>query len=776
MSGVQFSADFKHGPVSGPVNGLMGAIVIATFGRAWNKVWAWDDWSGWRDTFPPFPSYVPLIIAALGTVAAVLVGLRRDTDTKNIIFRAACWSAAGIWATVTIQFGWSWLGVAFLGGGTIVAALLVPGFASYQPPVFQFQPGAGVDFETELLEYIINFCRLKPHERPALKKIADWPKEAGHSYMITAVRGSTLTWKKIREIQDDLAAALQLEDGCPVEAESAGTHKGATMLHISTKNYMAEPIDYPHDYSPLTIENEFSVGRFLDATPTLIELKQAAGLAAGQRGGGKTVLLQNITASLVRCIDVVVWHIDLNGGGMSAPWTTPYAKKLVDHPAVDWVATTPRDALRMANVALRIARDRKKSYQALLIEKGVDVLPVRPDLPLIMIIVDESAEVTGETAVKEAQAVSKALQEVQRIGRAMCVNVFFSTQRATADYLPAQLKKGSSVAFCTRVKDESELAYVFDWHKGINPDDLIHPGQMYIQRGTGAVKMFKGYRLMPNQIQEIVHATQPIRAGAKLDRRALYMGGKTYAGRWHTEDCQSYLAGLRGELTDMDDDFDMDDDDFDNPPPPPPIGVPGPAAPTGGAPRRERPDAHDDDPVADDGLTTFHSAIAALRQDTLRAVEEAKRAAAGQQPGQQPDRPAAPGPAAPASPAPTGPPTVESIPIGDQQRFLHALENLPTVPDPGHTPPGAGADPEPEPEEGPGPRHAFIVQYIESAGPAGRKTGDVIKAVLAAGFDVRREQTVKEDLALLRDKQMLLTQMRAGQPVYGTWFDQDYGA
>jgi hypothetical protein len=739
MSGVQYSATFQHGPVSGPLNGFLGAVVVVLFARAWNKTW--DFWPWWRDTFPPFPVWLPIAAALLGSLAAVLVGLRRNTDSKNIIFRAVCWVSAGVWSAATIHWGWSWFGFGALAGGAVFAGLLAPGFASYQPPVMQ-TPVGSADFETELLDLIVRECNIKPQYRPTMRKLRDWDRAAGHTYTLTSARGSTLTWRKVRNIQGDLAAAMQLPDGCPVEAEAAGTHQGATLLHIATKNFLKEPIDYPDDVRPMSITNEFSVGRYLDGTPTLIELMQAAGLAAGQRGGGKTVLLQNITASLVRCVDVVVWHVDLNGGGMAAPWTTPYALGQIEHPAVDWVATTPKQALKMAKVALAIAKDRKARYQSLLIRENVDVLPVRPGLPLIMIMVDEAAEVTGETAVKEAQAVSKALQEVQRIGRAMCVNVFFSTQRATGDYLPAQVKKGSSVAFCTRVKDEAELAHVFDWHKGIDPEMLTEPGQMFIQRGTGAVKMFKGYRLLPQQIIHIAVNTQQIRAGAQLDPRALRVGGDTYQDRWEDPDSEVFLASLRGAPDDGEVfGYETDGD----------------------------PDAYYNEEVPDDDLTAFTRSIAEMR--ALRAKTEAAAA-------QQERRPE-PGLEEPRR-TETRPAAAPSIPVEDQQRFLAELDKLSTVPDDPRPDPRPDPQPDPDPQvdgDGPAARRAFIVQYVTAAGSNGRKTADIVTAVIAAGLvrENNGRQRVGEDLKVIRD-QGLLTQQRGGEDVYAMWWDRDYAA
>lgn len=530
------AATMKHGTISGPLIGGLSAIILSILGNPLGIC----------------PVWVPMLIAALGVTAAFAIGRHSGASTRNIIFRCSCWVGAALWTIGTIIWGWSVVSSAVFASALVLAGVFGSIFADETVPERTLADAEVADEEVQLdpealalRNAIVRTCSLQPKDRPVVTLKRRWNGGTGETWEVEFPAGSPLGWRSVAQHQTGIAAALRLPVGCPVNSEPAPTHQGAALLQVSRINDMDVDEDYPNDYSPRSLKNEFVLGRFLDRSPTLAELYQAAGLITGQRGSGKTVVLQVITANLMRCRDVVIWHVDLNGGGMSSAWTMPFALGQVHTPGVDWVATTPEEALLMAEVATKIAKDRKRAHQRLMLDKNVDVLPIDASLPAIIIIVDEGGEITGEEATPAARQAANALRELQRIGRAMMVNVLFSVQRATADYFPAQMKKATSLVVCMQVKDAAELAYAFDWDQGLSNDDLIHVGMGFIQRKGGPVKMFKGFRLMPQQMVEIVHATQHIRP--PLDARSLAVAGPVYLERWDRPDTRKFLEGLRGE-------------------------------------------------------------------------------------------------------------------------------------------------------------------------------------------------------------------------------------
>jgi hypothetical protein len=711
----------RHGPVWGPFNAFWGALFVAVAGRVWER-------------YGDFPLWAPLAVAACGAATATYVGSRRGTPQRNIIFRVLCWAVPAVWVTWIQLMGWSVSAVVILTIACLAGGCLAPLLASVEPSTEPEEPDD--DMEVELRRLIIKYGNIRQSEWPTVRKLRDWtPADAGATWVVKAARGSNLGWQRLQDIQLDLSTALDLPVGCPVEAGPAGldSTQGTSHLKVSTTNYLYKPIDYPRDYSQLTITEEFSVGQHLDASPGLIELHQSSGLVVSMRGGGKTTLLQNITASLVRMPDTIVWHIDLNNGSMSSAWMMATALGMTNVPALDWVAVTAEEALKMVKAAIRIAKRRRAAYAAEMFRNNQTILVPRPGLPAIQIIVDEAAEVTGEQAGKVEQQVSEALQELQRIGRAMLVNVLFSSLRGTGDLIPAPIKKQVGVSFCGKVKDQAELAFVFDWDKGIAVEQLVTKGQFFYQREGGPVRVLKAYRLEPRQIGEICVAVQEYRRVAVLDDKSAQAAGPDYAERHEAEDYTRWLAFLRGEdeefgqiLFGLDTDDDGDswgDDDFDD--------------------------------SGDDDLSEF-----------VRGAKELGRGAAT--PTKRPK--AAP----PSTPEPSG--------EGDESdrlmdKFLDQLDMLPTISDqerfrrdvnemPEQAPPPA------VPKRGPSARQHAIEDLLDAAGAEGMQPKEIFAVLSAKGIVSDRRQTVNEDLEKMRKAGIVTQENPAVKPAdrYGRWW------
>ncbi len=700
----------RHGPVHGPVNAFIGALFMGAAGRVW-------------DRYGDFPLWIPLFLALCGVGAAVYTGMRRGTPTTNITFRVGCWVFPAAWATWIIAMGWSVWAIVLLAGLCIGAGVLAPLLAAPEPPKDATPEDSGE--AGEILKLIVKYGGVKQGEWPTVRHLRDWkPSDAGSTWEVKARRGSNLNWTKIRDIQLDLATALDLPHGCPVEAEPAGKGfgQGTTHLKVSTRNYLEVPIDFPMDFTMRSIKDYFDVGHHLDATLGEIEMHQSTGLIVSQRGKGKTNLLQVITAKLVLCPDAIVWHIDLNNGSMSAAWMRETAKGTTEFPAIDWVAVTAEEALRMVEAAIRIAKHRRAVYTGMMMDEDETILPVAPHLPAIIIIVDEAAEVTGEQAGKVEQAVSEALQELQRIGRAMCVHVLFSSLRGTGDYMPSPIKKQTGFSFCGGVKDESELAYVFDWHNGLDPKMLTEKGQFFYQVDGGPVRMLKVYRMRPKQIQEICHAVQPHRRLAVLDPPSVQVAGPDYQTRWQRDDFVQWLAYLRGQ----------------NP------GFFGPGTdPAGPPPRRGGYDDDGGDYDGDDALGDF-----------VRSTNEL----AGKK-------------SAPTRPAPTVPPPSTNTPEDEwTDKFLNDLDALPTYDGPR---PAAASSPPPAREEkparGPEVQRGYILQILEDAGADGLKVDEIVTQVKAA-LKVASRSTVYTRLNELAKKGEITQENPGATDAYARWW------
>lgn len=662
--------------------------------------------------------WYPLLVGLAGAFAVSVARHRRKISAGVAWFQGAIWVGTSVWTGWVMWQGWSPIAVATIFAIGVLAWLMAPAVAddpqsaAAQQLVAEQQQQAVTDpFEHQLVTVIHSNVQLAKDERLNIRKVYDWPNNTGHTWYVEGQLGSSFNWERLRDCQVGMAAGLRLPTGCPMNAMQAPTHQGAALLHIATVNDMDKEIVYPSGYGTIrTIRDPFCIGLYGDKTEVLVDIYQTSGLIAGQRGGGKTVLLQGMTASTLQTNDALVWHVDLNGGGMSSAWMIPFAKGMMPLPILDRIAPTPRTALALAEHGEAIAKHRKRRYQAMMIAHDADVIPVGNgrDLcsvcddihpPAIMIFVDEGGEVTGEDAGRDARAAGEALRSLQRIGRAMAVNVIFSVQRGTSDYVPAQMKKNTGLTISLRVKDDAELAYLFDWKRGLSASDLKFQGQAYVQRGNESVRMAKIFRLMPKQITEIAQVTLARRP--QLDEDAVALGGADYAGRWDHPDIAEFLDGLRG-------------------------GRPGGGTATLTAPpRRETPPPVPGARLAQQGLNTL---------DEVIKMGEAAVAA----------RTTAP----PPSPADDRTARIDQVIEGMSPAELAArLDALAFTPD--DSPPATPMPSTPAPQAGKAEpskadRYKFVVAMVRERGPI--KTGDIIDATIAARYTTRR-QTVNETIS-----------------------------
>lgn len=749
--GVEY-APGKFGPLTGPLAGGSGSLVLAGLGRV----------------VPGFPMWAPLALGVTGIAAAIVISAHRLQQKhhqpkqvkKELYFVSSCWFAAAVWCTLTIIFGWSVAGFVIWLLAMAASGLLSPLVAKEAPKPGQaiagdiVPAGTGSDFGYYLRWKIAERLNLR-HGWPAVDKVKDWKlvtnstgqlEPAGSTWLVTAAPGTKLTVPMLAGIADDLESILQLPHGCVIQARPGGPehHQGQTMLDVTRINWMKDAIEFPRQYAPRSVRQEIALGEQLYGDPLLAEFHQASWVINGQREGGKTVLLQGTVGWNVQCTDSLVWYADLNAGGAPAFWTGAYARGEVSSPVIDWVGMNAQEVLYMAEVAVSLAHYRKQAYQSMMLIHGVDVLPIGNGVdicslchmahpPQINFYVDEGGETMGEDATAAARQATAKLMEVQRIARAMCINIIFTVQRAVAEYLPTQMKEACAVKISTRVGKDSELAYLFDWGKNLASADLVYSGQMFAQSRSGPVLLFKGYLLRPPQINELAIVAAPWRP--QLPQAEVEVGGDLYAGRWTRPDIQDYLARLRGQINI-------------------PVKVSAASAQQLGSeilpPSMARPA---------DAIAGMESVVGQMRN------------AAKAEPAVPPVKPLRE--------------QVGSMPAGEVDDVLDSIAGL-GVFDPGQ--PGerfTGAPHEPSQDNIPAPtaegpptesaktkaaRHAFLVHQLHTAGRAGLKLEELIRRAREHGFIHKRRQTISDDLKELLEAKAVVS---LGD---GMWQHSDYAA
>ena len=173
----------------------------------------------------------------------------------------------------------------------------------------------------------------------------------------------------------------------------------------------ADAIPWPGP-STNTITEPIDLGPFEDASPCRVLFLRRHVLFGGATGAGKSSGLNVLMGNLAACGDVVIWAIDLKKGMELGPWA----------PCIDRLATTPDEARQLLADAVKVLEARA----ALLAERGQRVWQPTPEMPALVIIIDEYAELSDDApdAIKHADSIA-------RRGRAVAVNLVAATQRPT---------------------------------------------------------------------------------------------------------------------------------------------------------------------------------------------------------------------------------------------------------------------------------------------------------------------------------------------------------
>ncbi|MUN40808.1 FtsK/SpoIIIE domain-containing protein [Actinomadura litoris] len=161
-----------------------------------------------------------------------------------------------------------------------------------------------------------------------------------------------------------------------------------------------------------SITEPIDLGPFEDATSARVLLLRRHGLIGGVAGSGKSGGINVLMGNLSACRDVVIWAIDLKRGMELQPWAS----------CIDRLATTPEQARVMLRDAVTVLEARADW----LVAHGRRVWDPTPELPALVIVVDEYAELADD-----APDAATDTDSIARRGRAVAVTLIAATQRPT---------------------------------------------------------------------------------------------------------------------------------------------------------------------------------------------------------------------------------------------------------------------------------------------------------------------------------------------------------
>ncbi|NDZ76179.1 hypothetical protein G3I36_35105 [Streptomyces sp. SID10362] len=521
-----------HGPVTGALSATTGAFAVATTGAAtaMPPVWA-------------------LAVGAAGALGHTIVGVRVRNAGRTLATRAASWLVGAGWTTWAMTHGpltWAALGsLATMGVGIGAAARsssLVEeareeeALAAEQRLIAAELSADRRAIAAEWVDRIQRVCSITVR----VVGVEQWATGAGYSIDAELPPGGA-TWNKIAAESARLSADARLPHGCTATA-SPGIHQGRVIIDVTTVNVLEQERTYPSDYGPLSVHTGIPWGYRTNAEQILAYLREQCALIVGPTGSGKTNMVHSILAGFARADDILTWVIDLNAGSAGLPWVLPALNgeiKAQDgtavRPGIDWLAGTYDEAMTMLDVAVRVAKQRKMGYQDVLARANTDLLPISAKVPQIMLVIDEGAEILASPD-RQVRKLGEKILEVIRIARAMGIRTVLTALGATGSVLSNLMIRREAkvrVALTGGEKEGMDLSKMFPGSRGLRVEQAPHKGAGFMGTPESPAALFKAWRILPNQIREIIAATSE--RHPTLDPVSARAAGPAYARRWDSE-------------------------------------------------------------------------------------------------------------------------------------------------------------------------------------------------------------------------------------------------
>uniref|UniRef100_UPI00260D9A2E hypothetical protein n=1 Tax=Streptomyces cacaoi TaxID=1898 RepID=UPI00260D9A2E len=305
-----------------------------------------------------------------------------------------------------------------------------------------------------------------------VQAVKSQPTRGGYKLLL---RSTSTPLPQVRTLLPTLEVRAGLRTGA-LRLEETGQADEA-WLHVTARNVLAETVPLPDDEHPLTIREPLTLGMLESGDPLELTFRQNSIMIAGMKGSGKSVLLHIIISLLTRCTDAVVWMIDMAQGNTAKRWVRPWAEQwkdrdgtLIDRPVLDWVATSPKEAVRLLNAALAIADGRARRM------KGSKIQP-KPEEPALIILSDENSDLMAWTP--EAL---KAKQRLLKKGRKAAVDVIDAVQRGTGPNTGGgEVDSQYDTVIGLRFAKKQEGQFVFPGHyQAVDLSKLPGQGSLYI--------------------------------------------------------------------------------------------------------------------------------------------------------------------------------------------------------------------------------------------------------------------------------------------------------
>ncbi|HLS02751.1 MAG TPA: hypothetical protein VK054_12355, partial [Beutenbergiaceae bacterium] len=372
----------------------------------------------------------------------------------------------------------------------------------------------------------------QPFAGVVVEAVTKWDNGLGEDVRVCLPKAGA-TVDQLRYLVPGLGADANLPHGCSIEIiEPEGEGQRTVIMRVPTQVMTTLDEGHPLWEEQRSILDGVPIGAHPNGDTTQGPMREESWLVVGKKGAGKTTLLWGITATVGMCRDALVWHIDLNGGGMTQPWVDVWLNGQVERCPIDWAAPNIDEAIKMVRAAVKIAKHRKIAYRKRKKEANANLLPIGPDLPEIVIILDEGAEAMAAAGKGKVVELAATLEEIQRIARNEAVNLVLSVLRGTGDLIPAAMTTQTGVGICMKVKYQRDIAAVFEeaWQLKLQPNHLTAKGAGWISVDGSTPTRYQGWNILPDDMERSALRIGQVRPD--LDEASAQAAGEDYATRY----------------------------------------------------------------------------------------------------------------------------------------------------------------------------------------------------------------------------------------------------
>ncbi|MGW2547847.1 hypothetical protein ACWC5I_45015, partial [Kitasatospora sp. NPDC001574] len=381
------------------------------------------------------------------------------------------------------------------------------------------------------------------------------PNGSGFAFQVSLPLGYALS--QLQGHAATLAQAARLEQGCLVRI-GPGRLQGEAILDVDLRNTSGEKVEFPNVFTPLSIYQGMPWGVDRSGEDVNVFVRESCTLVLGPPGAGKTTFLDGAFANGLRCVDLILWGIDLGKrGGAFRPWLETYTEGQLNtegdaellppttRPAFDWVASTIEEAELMLAAAERISDARVAGYQDVMREANVrGSLPMSSKIPMILIVVDEGVQILSEVRGPKA-ALAKRIKDIIGTDREAGIRtILTATDGNLTSIGDSVISKHSAIRIAMTHTDPTGAGVhkLFGTVPGLDARQLRAKGSGVIgQTGEFEPQPFRTWLSTPSLARDACLATERFRP--RMDAVSARAGGEAYATRWNRDRVEWLFEG-----------------------------------------------------------------------------------------------------------------------------------------------------------------------------------------------------------------------------------------